>query len=55
MGCLFRLSVLFFLAVLIGLPIAIATKAVQDKPTLKKPASINLQDIKKRPAAGKAL
>lgn len=46
MGCLFRLSVLFFLAVLIGLPIAIATKAVQDKPTLKKPASINLQDIK---------
>ncbi len=46
MGCLFRLSGLFFLAVLIGLPIAIAMKAVQDKPTLKRPESINLQDLK---------
>jgi hypothetical protein len=46
MGCLFRLSVLFFLAILIGLPIAIAMKAVQDSPALKKPAAINLQDLK---------
>jgi len=46
MGCLFRLSVLFFLAILIGLPITIAMKAVQDTPTLKKPAAINLQDLK---------
>jgi len=46
MGCLFRLTILFFLAALIGLPVAIATNAVQDKPALKKLAAINLQDLK---------
>ena len=46
MGCLFRLSGLFFLAILIGLPITIAMKAVQDRPALKRPSAINLEDLK---------
>ncbi len=46
MGCLFRISLLFFFAVLIGLPIAIAMNAVQDTPALKRPGAINLQDMK---------
>lgn len=46
MGCIIKLCGLFLIAIFIAVPVTIAMNAIQDRPALKRPGEINLQDLK---------